>query len=179
MMNSMLEERIKNTIRLVPDFPKPGIMFQDITPVLMDSELCKDIIEHMVQELSNQRIDAVAGVESRGFLFGFMLAQRLNKPFVLIRKKGKLPADTLRFSYALEYGNAEIEMHRDSVHPGDHILIHDDLLATGGTAAAAAELIKAAGGEIAGFTFLIELSELKGVESLKAYSRNISILVAS
>ena len=97
----MLDEQIKMAIRTVPDFPKPGILFQDITPILMDAELCGRIVERMAEEFANQRIDKVAGVESRGFLFGFMLAQRLNKPFVLIRKKGKLPADTLRFSYAL------------------------------------------------------------------------------
>jgi adenine phosphoribosyltransferase len=174
-----LQQRIMGAVRTVPDFPKPGIMFQDITPLLTDHMLCRDMVEAMANHYSNVRVDAVAGVESRGFLFGFMLAQMMQKPFVLIRKKGKLPAETLRFSYALEYGNAEIEMHKDSVNAGDHILIHDDLLATGGTAAAAAELIKAAGGHIAGFTFLIELSELKGVESLKGYSQNIFNLVAS
>jgi adenine phosphoribosyltransferase len=132
----------------------------------------------MAEMVSGTKIDKIAGIESRGFLFGFLLAQYMNKPFVLVRKRGKLPAETIRYAYALEYGNAEIEMHTDAVMPGNNVLIHDDLLATGGTAAASANLVKSAGGIVAGFTFLIELSELKGVESLNSYSRNIHKLVA-
>jgi adenine phosphoribosyltransferase len=173
-----LESRIRKVIRNVPDFPKEGIMFRDITPVLMEPELCRQMVARMAEMVSGTKIDKIAGIESRGFLFGFLLAQYMNKPFVLVRKRGKLPAETIRYAYALEYGNAEIEMHTDAVMPGNNVLIHDDLLATGGTAAASANLVKSAGGIVAGFTFLIELSELKGVESLNSYSRNIHKLVA-
>ncbi len=173
-----LESRIRKVIRNVPDFPKEGIMFRDITPVLMEPELCRQMVARMAEMISGTKIDKIAGIESRGFLFGFLLAQYMNKPFVLVRKRGKLPAETIRYAYALEYGNAEIEMHTDAVMPGNNVLIHDDLLATGGTAAASANLVKSAGGIVAGFTFLIELSELKGVESLNSYSRNIYKLVA-
>lgn len=174
----MLHETLKNTIRAVPDFPKPGIVFRDITPVLHNPELCNELVNDICVRYQNGAVDAVAGIESRGFLFGFRIAQQLGVPFILIRKKGKLPAETLSYAYDLEYGSAEIEMHKDAVVPGLRVLIHDDLLATGGTAKAAAELVKIAGGEVAGFNFLIELSELKGVEGLKPYSQNIFNLVA-
>lgn len=173
-----LEEELRSVIRAVPDFPKRGIVFRDITPVLMEPSLCGRVLDAMANIYSKQEIDKIAGIDSRGFLFGFMLAQRLGKPFVMVRKKGKLPYDTLQHAYELEYGSAEIEIHTDAVEPGEKVLIHDDLLATGGTADAAAHLVKKAGGTVAGFSFFIELSGLNGVQLLETHSQNIVNLVA-
>jgi adenine phosphoribosyltransferase len=172
-----LEERLKAAIRAVPDFPKPGILFRDITPVLEDPVLSNACIGGFVDALHSQRIDAIAGIESRGFLFGMPLAMKLGVPFVTVRKKGKLPWKTVSHKYDLEYGSAEVEMHVDAVRPGMRVLVHDDLLATGGTAAAAAELIRMQSGIVAGFSFLIELSFLLGVERLRNYNAEIIRLV--
>ncbi|MBL7952827.1 MAG: adenine phosphoribosyltransferase [Flavobacteriales bacterium] len=174
---SELENRLKAAIRAVPDFPKPGILFRDITPVLEDPALCNAAVDGFRQALATQRIDAIAGIESRGFLFGMPLAMALNIPFVTVRKKGKLPWKTVSYSYDLEYGSAEVEMHVDSVKPGMRVMVHDDLLATGGTAAAAAELIKKQGGTVAAFSFLIELSFLNGMDRLKPYEADVVSLV--
>ena len=171
-----LQERINQTIRNVPDFPKPGIQFKDISPILEDAKLSEEIVE----EFANQwrgKIDAIAGVESRGFLFGFPVAMKLDIPVILIRKKGKLPYKTISYKYDLEYGSAEIEMHVDTVKEGMKILIHDDLLATGGTAAAASELIKKEKGEVAGFSFLVELGFLEGKEKLSKYSDVVNSII--
>ncbi|MEZ4758110.1 MAG: adenine phosphoribosyltransferase [Flavobacteriales bacterium] len=168
-MNSALEHRIKAAIRDVPDFPKPGILFRDITPVLEDPQLCSAVVEGFAEALRHTPVDAIAGVESRGFLFGLPLAMRLGIPFITVRKKGKLPYRTVSYNYDLEYGSAAIEMHEGVVRPGMRVLVHDDLLATGGTAAATAELIRMQGAETAGFAFLIELSFLSGVERLRSY----------
>jgi len=165
-----LPERVDKAIRTIPDFPEKGIMFKDITPILEDAKLSTDIVDELVNQCSGMKVDAVAGVESRGFLFGFSMAMKLGVPFVLIRKKGKLPAETISYSYDLEYGSAEIEMHVDSVEEGMNVLIHDDLLATGGTAVAAAELINKSGGKVAGFSFIVDLEFLKGKEVLSKYS---------
>ena len=165
-----ISERVDKAIRTIPDFPKKGVMFKDITPILEDANLSSDIVDELVKQCEGVRVDVVAGVESRGFLFGFSLAMKLGVPFILIRKKGKLPAKTISHKYDLEYGSAEIEMHVDSIEKGMHVLIHDDLLATGGTAAAAAELIKKSGGQVSGFSFLVELEFLKGKEELNKYS---------
>ncbi len=173
-----LEKRIKETIRDVENFPRPGILFKDITPVLEDPVLSADIVAHFAKILSDHSIDAIVGVESRGFLFGMPLAIKLGKPFVTVRKKGKLPYRTHTYSYELEYGSAEVEMHVDSIKPGWNVLIHDDLLATGGTAAAAAELVKMQQGQVAGFAFLVELGFLEGRNRLSTYSENIINLVA-
>lgn len=172
-----LENRLKAAIRAVPDFPKPGILFRDITPVLEDAALCNAAVGGFREALASQRIDAIAGIESRGFLFGMPLAMALNIPFVTVRKKGKLPWKTVSYSYDLEYGSAEVEMHVDSVKPGMRVMVHDDLLATGGTAAAAAELIKKQGGTVAAFSFLIELSFLNGMDRLKPYGADVVSLV--
>ncbi len=169
-------ERIRQTIRTIPDFPKEGIQFKDITPILQDPILSKDIVDEFVKLLDG-KVDAIAGIESRGFLFGFSLAMQLGVPFILIRKKGKLPYETISHKYDLEYGTAEIEMHTDSVNEGMRIHIHDDLLATGGTAIAASELIKKQGGKIAGYSFLVELAFLKGAEKLNTYSNQTASLV--
>ena len=172
-----LNERIKSAIRDVPDFPKKGILFRDITPILADSALCRDIATEMKRLADGMSPDAVIGIESRGFLFGMMLAERLMVPFIPVRKIGKLPYKTVAHEYALEYGSAIIEMHVDAVKPGMRILIHDDLLATGGTAAAAAELVKLQGGNVAAFSFVIGLDALGGRERLLSYSKNIQTLV--
>jgi len=173
----MIEDQIKAAIRDVPGFPKEGIVFKDITPIMMNPELSEAIIEHLVSIYKDKGLDKVAGIESRGFLFGYPLAIRLGLPFVLIRKKGKLPYEKISFDYSLEYGNATIEMHTDAIQKGDRVLIHDDLLATGGSASAAAELVKLCGGEVAAFNFLVSLDFLGGEEKLKGYTENIVNLV--
>jgi len=165
-----LPERVDKAIRTIPDFPEKGVMFKDITPILENAILSSDIVDELVSQCSDIKVDAIAGVESRGFLFGFSMAMKLGVPFVLIRKKGKLPAETISYKYDLEYGSAEIEMHVDSIETGMHVLIHDDLLATGGTAVAAAELIEKSGGKVSGFSFIVELEFLKGKEVLNKYS---------
>ncbi len=169
----MISETLDKAIRTIPDFPKEGINFKDITPVLMDPSLCNLITEDIVNRFSEHKIDVIVGVESRGFLFGMLLAQQFNVPFVTVRKKGKLPYKTISYKYDLEYGSSEIEMHVDAISLGSNVLIHDDLLATGGTAKAAAELVKQSGGEVAGFAFLVELEFLKGIKVLEEYSKNI------
>lgn len=172
-----LEQKLIATIRDVPDFPKPGILFKDITPILSDSVLSEEVCEAFISYWSPKGIDAIAGVESRGFLFGPHLAMKLGVPFIPIRKKGKLPYQTLNHAYDLEYGAAEIEMHVDAVSSGQKVMIHDDLLATGGSAGAAAELIQKAGGSVAGFSFIIELGFLSGADVLKSYNPEIQSLV--
>jgi adenine phosphoribosyltransferase len=172
----MIAEQIKSAIRDIPDFPKPGIMFKDITPILKDPGLCTAIIDAFVEQLKGTRIDAIAGIESRGFLFGLSLATRLGIPFVPVRKAGKLPFTIKQKAYKLEYGTATIELHTDAFEPGQHILIHDDLLATGGTALAASELITEMGGIIAGFSFVVGLGFLNGRERLAPVCDNILVL---
>lgn len=171
-----LQEKIDQAIRNVPDFPKEGIMFKDITPVLENPTLSAEIIKAFADKMEG-KIDAIAGIESRGFLFGFPVAVALGIPFILIRKKGKLPYKTVSHKYDLEYGSAEIEMHVDTITPGMNVLVHDDLLATGGTAVAASELITKQGGNVAGYSFLVELGFLNGAEELKKYSNKITSLV--
>ncbi len=172
-----LEQRLSTAIRAVPDFPKPGILFRDITPVLEDPALGKSITEGFRERLAGIQIDAIAGIESRGFLFGVPLALALGVPFLTVRKKGKLPWRTVSYKYDLEYGSAEVEMHVDSVRPGMRVLVHDDLLATGGTAVAAAELVRMQGGTVVGFSFLIELSFLEGLKRLEQYNAKVVTLL--
>ena len=169
----MISEKIKSTVRDVQDFPKPGILFKDITPLLVDFRVRRQIVKALAVEARKLKIDAIIGVESRGFLFGISLADELNVPFVPVRKAGKLPFTKNKIEYELEYGTAEIEIHTDALVKGSRVLIHDDLLATGGTALAAAELVKSIGGDVAGFGFIIELSDLKGREKLLKYNTNI------
>jgi adenine phosphoribosyltransferase len=173
-----LAQELTATIRTVPDFPKPGIMFKDITPLMENPDLSRKIIAEMKAQLIALKPDCIIGVESRGFLYGLPLAMELNIPFITVRKKGKLPYKTDTYKYDLEYGSAEIEMHIDSIKPGWKVIVHDDLLATGGTATAAAELAKMQGGSILGFCFLVELSFLNGQEKLAQYSPNIINLVS-
>lgn len=173
----MLEQKLRNAIRDVPDFPKPGILFKDITPILHNPQLCDEIVDAFAQKCKEKNINAIVGVESRGFLFGFALANKLNVPFVLVRKAGKLPYKTISYEYDLEYGSAKVEMQLDEIQPGWNVLIHDDLLATGGTAEAAAKLIQMQEGNVAGFAFLVELEFLKGKGRLNQYSDTIISLV--
>lgn len=174
----MIESRIKLTVRDVIDFPKPGIVFKDITPILKDPALCREITSALAEQLKGMDIDVVAGIESRGFLFGPSLAQLLNVPFVPIRKAGKLPYKTVQQSYDLEYGCATIEVHEDALLKGQRVLIHDDLLATGGTVVAASKLVMQLGAEVAGYSFIIGLDFLNGKARLTSYSRNIFSLAA-
>ena len=174
----MISKRLKEVIRDVPDFPKPGILFKDITPILLKPQLTRDIINEMVKHVKDLNLDAIVGIESRGFWFGIMLANKLELPFIPIRKKGKLPYNTVSYSYDLEYGSAEIEMHEDEIKEGWNVLIHDDLLATGGTACAAAELLKIQKANVAGFSFVVDLTFLNGSDILKKYSENIFNLVS-
>ena len=173
----MLQDKINNTIRDVKDFPKPGILFKDITPIFHNQTLCNEIIDEFAKRFADKNINAVIGVESRGFLFGFALANKLNIPFILVRKAGKLPFKTMSYEYDLEYGSAKIEMQVDEIQKDWNVLIHDDLLATGGTAEAAAKLVRMQGGNVAGFAFVIELEFLQGKERLKRYSEDIVSLV--
>jgi adenine phosphoribosyltransferase len=173
----MIEEKLKEAIRDIPDFPKEGIVFKDITPIMKDAALSNEVLDHLVGLYKDQGIDVVAGIESRGFLFGYPLAMRLGIPFVLIRKKGKLPYKKISYDYDLEYGSATIEIHSDAVEDKQRVLIHDDLLATGGSAEAAALLVEKAGGEVAGFNFLVSLDFLEGEEKIKRFTDNITNLV--
>ena len=157
---------LKAHLRNVPDFPKPGILFKDITPLLADPRAFHITLDLLAQRFIGEHIDVVVGVESRGFIFGGALAARLNASFVPVRKPGKLPAKADRVAYALEYGEAELEMHLDSIPNGASVLIVDDLLATGGTAAAAAQLTQRQGGKVSGFAFVVELDFLGGRQRL-------------
>lgn len=170
-----LETSIKAVIRDVPDFPKPGIMFKDITPIFENQALCNEIVDGFVNAIGHKP-DAVVGVESRGFLFGLLLANKLNVPFILVRKAGKLPYKTMKHEYVLEYGSAIVEMHVDSLKKGWNVLIHDDLLATGGTAEAAAHLVKQQGANVSGFCFVVGLEFLNGKQKLNIHSNNITCL---
>src|SRR5262245_10027266 len=160
---------LKAYIREVPDFPKPGINFYDITTLLQDSLALRMTVDRFVWMFARKQIDKVVGIESRGFMFGPIVAYNLNAGFVPIRKPGKLPYQTVRETYELEYGSDSIEMHRDAVKPGERVLIVDDLIATGGTARAAARLVESAGGTVAGFGFIVELTFLPGREKLAGY----------
>ncbi len=173
----MIDQQLKRVIRDVPDFPKPGIVFRDITPILKDPALCASIVDHFVAQLSPASIDVVAGIESRGFLFGLMLAQRLGKPFIPVRKQGKLPYRTVAQAYALEYGEATVEIHEDAFAPGARVLVHDDLLATGGTVVSTSQLIQKLGGKVAGYAFIISLDFLESKKKLADYSQQIISLV--
>ena len=156
----------KKLIREVPDFPKPGILFYDITPLLKDSDCFRSIITDLTQKYGNRQIHKIVGIESRGFIFGSPLALHLNAGFVPVRKPGKLPADVYEVKYNLEYGSNSLAVHRDAVLEGERVLIVDDLLATGGTAAATVHLMRQLGAEIVGVVFLVELSELEGRKKL-------------
>lgn len=165
----MTLDEIRALVRTVPDFPKEGILFRDITPVLRDPAAMRAVIDHMLSRCRDRQVDAVVGIESRGFMFGVPLALALGAGFVPVRKLGKLPAEVVQAEYALEYGTNTVEMHRDALRQGDRVIIVDDLIATGGTAAAAVDLVEQLGAEVVALLFLIELSSLKGRESLQGY----------
>ncbi len=165
----MIKDKLEDYVRTIPDFPEKGIMFRDITSVLQDPDGLKMAIDGMQDKLKDCDFDVIAGTESRGFIFGMPVAYNLHKPFVLIRKKGKLPCATVTQTYDLEYGQATIEMHKDAVRPGQKVVIIDDLIATGGTVEAAAKLIEQLGGNVVKMVFLMELAGLNGRDRLKNY----------
>ena len=169
-IESALEQRIRRRIRDVPDFPQPGILFKDITPVLSDPTLMRDVVGRLAELHGAGTIDVVAGIESRGFIFGAPLALAIGAGFTPIRKPGKLPYRTLRVDYALEYGTDALEAHVDGIVEGQRVLIVDDLLATGGTAAGALDLVRRLGGEVAGVSFVVELAFLAGRARLDGVS---------
>lgn len=165
-VHQSITDYISDTIRTIPDFPKKGIQFKDITTLLQDKRALELTSYMLAQPFRNRSVDFVVGLESRGFLFGTNLAQDLNAGFVPVRKPGKLPSKTLSEMYALEYGEDHVEIHQDAIFNGAKVIIHDDLIATGGTASAASKLIKRLGGEIVGYSFIIELSFLNGRDQL-------------
>ena len=160
---------IEDYIIAVPDFPKPGVLFRDITGILSDPDGLKLTLDAFYKTLENVNFDVVVGLEARGFLFGVPIAEHFHKPFVPERKKGKLPRETVEITYNLEYGTACMEVHKDAIKPGQRVVIVDDLLATGGTAKAAAHLVEKMGGKVECFAFVIELADLKGREVLDGY----------
>ena len=162
-------KKIEDYVRSIPDFPEPGIIFRDVTSILQDADGLKLAIDSMQECLKDTEVDVIVGTESRGFMFGVPIAYNLHKPFVPVRKKGKLPCETVSRSYDLEYGSATIEMHRDSIKPGQKVAVIDDLIATGGTVEAAVKLIVELGGEVVKIVFLMELAGLKGREKLAGY----------
>lgn len=165
-MTNDLQGRLRQTLRAIPDYPKPGIVFQDITPVLQNGLLFRQVREGLLEPFRSSRITHVVGIEARGFIFAAPVAVSLGAGMIPLRKPGKLPWKTVRHEYALEYGTDSLEAHADAVPPGSRILIVDDVLATGGTAWAAAELVRRLGGEIAGWSFLLSISALKGAAKL-------------
>lgn len=169
------EATMKALIRDIPDFPAPGIMFRDITPILQDPKALKEVIGSMAESIAPMKPDVIVGIESRGFILGVPVAVELGVGFVPVRKAGKLPAETIRAEYALEYGTNAVEIHRDAILPGMRVAIVDDLLATGGTAKAAVQLVEELGGKVAGISFLIELEFLNGRQLFNGY--NISTLI--
>jgi len=162
-------EEIKKKIRTIPNFPKEGIMFRDITTLLADPEGLKKTLQYFLIRYKGRKIDKVVGIESRGFIIGGALAYLLNKGFVPVRKKGKLPGETTSITYELEYGTDTLEMHTDSIKPGENILLVDDLIATGGSCKAAADLIERLGGNIVECAFIVDLPDLKGKEKINKY----------
>ena len=162
-------KNMEDYVRSIPDFPEPGIIFRDVTSVLQDADGLHMAIDKMQELLADTDFDVLAGAESRGFIFGMPIAYNLHKPFVLVRKKGKLPCETVEKEYDLEYGKATIEMHKDSIKPGQKVVIIDDLIATGGTVEACAKMIERLGGEVTRIVFLMELAGLKGREKLAKY----------
>ncbi len=162
-------KKIEDYVRTIPDFPEPGVMFRDITSILQDADGLKLSIDLIQEKLKDTDFDIVVGAESRGFIFGMPVAYNLHKPFVPVRKKGKLPGETVSQEYSLEYGSATVEMHRDAIRPGQRVVLIDDLIATGGTIEAAVKLVEQLGGKVVKLVFLMELAGLKGRERLAGY----------
>ena len=172
----MTIQKVKDKIRAVKDFPKQGIVFRDITTALKEPEILKIMIDYLCEQFKDTKIDYIAGIESRGFIFGMPMAYKLNAGFIPVRKPNKLPAETISEEYSLEYGTDKIEIHADAIEKGANVLIVDDLLATGGTADAACKLVKKAGGNLVGIAFLIELEALKGREKFDKDLKVVSML---
>ena len=168
-------KKVEDYVVSIPDFPEPGIIFRDVTSVLQDAEGLKLAIDGIQEKLAGIEFDVIAGTEARGFIFGMPVAYNLGKPFVLVRKKGKLPRETVSMEYELEYGSAEIEMHRDSIRPGQKVVIVDDLIATGGTTEAMIKLVESLGGQVVGIVVLMELAGLKGREKIAGYRLDSAI----
>ena len=169
-------KKLEENVRSIPDFPEEGIIFRDVTSVLQDADglhLAIDTMQDLVKDLD---VDVIAGPESRGFIFGTPIAYNMHKPFVLIRKKGKLPCETVSIDYALEYGTATIEMHKDSIKPGQRVLIVDDLIATGGTTKAMIDLVESLGGKVVGIVVLMELAGLEGRKKIEGYRLDSAIV---
>lgn len=171
------EEKVKELIRDIPNFPKEGILFKDITPILENPAVTAEVTQALLAPFDKNEVDAVMGIESRGFFWGLLMSQALEVPFIPIRKEGKLPYKTVKHEYDLEYGSAVIEVHEDAIKPGSKVLIHDDLLATGGTAAAAAKIVQGQGAEVVGFSFLVILNFLNGKGVLEEICEEIHTVV--
>ena len=169
-------KKLEEYVRSIPDFPEKGIIFRDVTSVLQDADGLHLAIETMQDLVKDLDVDVIAGPESRGFIFGTPIAYNMHKPFVLIRKKGKLPCETVSIDYELEYGTATIEMHKDSINPGQRVLIVDDLIATGGTTKAMVDLVESLGGEVAGIVVLMELAGLEGRKKIEGYRLDSAIV---
>ncbi len=169
---------LADTIRAIPDYPKPGIIFRDITTLLGNARAFRRTVDELVQPWAGGKIDKVAGIEARGFILGGAVAHQLSAGFVPIRKKGKLPHETVSMVYSLEYGVDEIEMHKDAILPGERVLLVDDLIATGGTATAAANLIRQMGGELEAACFIVDLPALGGADKLRALNVNVRTLIS-
>ena len=168
---------LKDFIRSIPDYPKKGILFRDITTLIKDKDAFKETINQIAERSKNYKIDKIAAIESRGFVFASAVSYLLEKPFIMLRKKNKLPADTHSIDFKLEYGTATIEVHKDSIDENDSVLIIDDLIATGGTADAAAKLVEMSKGKVAAFIFVINLFDLGGSDNLKNKNYNVENLI--
>jgi adenine phosphoribosyltransferase len=177
-MDADIQRAIRDAIRTIPDYPRPGVMFRDITTLLGDARLFREVVQQLVAPWRSERIDRVAGIEARGFILGGAIAHELSAGFVPIRKKGKLPHRTVRVAYSLEYGLDEMEMHRDALLPGERIILVDDLIATGGTAEAAVKLLRSLGARLLAACFIVDLPELGGSARLAALEVPVRTLVA-
>ena len=177
-MNSTLEQTLRDAIRTIPDYPKPGILFRDITTLLGNARAFRRAVDELVHPYAGAKVDQVAGIEARGFILGGAIAHQISAGFVPIRKKGKLPHETVRVAYSLEYGLDEMEMHKDAVKPGQKVILVDDLIATGGTAEGAVKLLRQMGADIVAACFIVDLPDLGGRAKLEALGVDVRTLVA-
>ena len=177
-MNSTLEQTLRDAIRTIPDYPKPGILFRDITTLLGNARAFRRAVDELVHPYAGAKVDQVAGIEARGFILGCAIAHQISAGFVPIRKKGKLPHETVRVAYSLEYGVDEMEMHKDAVKPGQKVILIDDLIATGGTAEGAVKLLRQMGADIVAACFIVDLPDLGGRAKLEALGVDVRTLVA-
>lgn len=177
-MNTSLEQTLLSSIRTIPDYPRPGVMFRDITTLLGDARAFRRAIDELVHPHAGSKIDKIAGIEARGFILGGAIAHQMSAGFVPIRKKGKLPHETVRIAYSLEYGLDEMEMHKDALTPGERVILVDDLIATGGTAEAAVKLLRQMGADIVAACFVIDLPDLGGRRKLEALGVEVRTLIA-